>query len=52
MTKFRLEKEDSRQKFDTDFEYDTWFEREQERELLEGYFGDSIKFEKGGKNDG
>lgn len=30
--------------FDTDFEYDSWFDREQERRLLEEYFGESIKF--------
>jgi len=41
-----------RPKFDTDFEYDTWFEREQQRELLEGYFGESIKFEEKKKDVG
>lgn len=29
--------------FDTDFEYDEWFEKKQEDKLLDQYFGIEIK---------
>lgn len=40
-----------KEKFDTDFEYDSWVDRKQQEKVLEGYFGEEIKFERAEKDD-
>jgi len=36
-----------KKRFDTDFEYDEWYDKQRHKELLDGYFGEEVKEVKG-----